>query len=254
MTMASRSFSIARRSAIAPLLAFAFLLLAGCRSSRPATSADETFFEPLKSIAQPAASNSTKVEPSGTRRAWDKKADSLLINQKSQEQRIIALSEQLQLLSSGRRGVPADSSKASIKPPIQSPKPPGRVDPADALTYETALRHYKAGDYQKAVEEFQELRMGGVQKNVEDEYDLFIGVGQYHLNQMGQAIETLRRVVDAPKARSKADAYYVLGLASIRLGKTAEARTAFESVLKESPSGDLAAAAKKKLTGLPATK
>jgi TolA-binding protein len=254
MTTRARSFWIAWRRVIALLPAIACSLLGGCRSSRLATSTDETFFEPLKSIAQPAAVKSSQFEASGARPAWDKKADSLLLHQKNQEQRITALSEQLELLAAARQGARADSSAESNKPPTQASKPLIRNVPAAALTYEDALRHYKAGNYQKALEEFQELMKRGIQKDVDEEYDLYIGVSQYHLNQFDQAIATLRRVVDAPRAKNKADAYYVLGLASMRLGNTAQARTMFESVLKEFPSGDLAAAARKKLSGLPVAK
>lgn len=254
MKMRHRSLSIGWRRVVALFLAVSCSLLAGCTGSRKATSNGEMFFEPVKTTNQSPESKPFQIEEAGTRAAWDKKADSLLIHQKNQEQRIKALSEQLLLLESARQGVRADSSRVTNNQPTRVSKPVVRDDRAAPLTYEEALRHYEAGSYQKAVDEFQELLRRGVQENEEDEYHLLIGVSRYHLNQPDLATASLRRVIDAPQAKKKADAYYVLGLVLIRLGDNPQARIMFESVLKEFPGSDLAAAARKKLSGLPAVK
>ena len=137
------------------------------------------------------------------------------------------------------------------QPPRPAPKPGLRTAP---LSYEDALRSYKSGDYLKALNGFQELLKRGVPINAEDDYELLVGVSQYHLNRFEEAVTTLKRVVGAPTAKRKADAYYVLGLAQLKLGNYREANDMFGAVLKQNPGKDLESAARKKLGESPAAK
>ena len=219
----------------------------GCKSSRQATTPDEGFFEPLKSIERPAVPKPSKVGDAVKPPAGGQRADSLLSSQKDQERRIGALSEQMQLLETSRRGVRPDSSKEMKAPSAQIPKQD--VLPASPA-HEEVLQHYNAGRYKAAVEGFQELLRRGVSKDVEDQYHYMLGASHYNLRQFDLAAASLRRVVNWKGSKMKADAYFVLGQVYKQFGASRQARSMFEAVLKESPRNDLAAAARQELKEL----
>jgi TolA-binding protein len=216
----------------------------GCKSSRQATTPDEGFFEPLKSIERPAVPKPSKVGDAVKPPAGGQRADSLLSSQKDQERRIGALSEQMQLLETSRRGVRPDSSKEMKAPSAQIPKQD--VLPASPA-HEEVLQHYNAGRYKAAVEGFQELLRRGVSKDTEDQYHYMLGASHYNLRQFDLAAASLRRVVNWKGSKMKADAYFVLGQVYKQFGASRQARSMFEAVLKESPRNDLAAAARQEL-------
>jgi TolA-binding protein len=226
-------------------------VLNGCRSSRQATNPDEVFFEPLKSIDRPVVSKPSKAGDAVKSPAGGRRADSLLTSQKDQERRIGALSEQLQLLESSRRGARADSSKELKAPSAQLSKQDGL--PASPA-YEEVLQHYNAGRYKAAVEGFQELLRRGVSKDAEDQYHYMLGVSHYNLRQFDLAAASLRRVVNWKGSKMKADAYFVLGQVYRQFGASRQAKSMFEAVLKESPRNDLAAAALQELKELASKK
>ncbi|MDP2885498.1 MAG: tetratricopeptide repeat protein [Ignavibacteria bacterium] len=223
----------------------------GCRSSGEATNPDEGFFEPLKSIDRPVVPKPSKAGDAVKSPAGGQRADSLLTSQKDQERRIGALSEQLQLLESSRRGARADSSKELKTPSAQLSKQDGL--PASPA-YEEVLQHYNAGRYKAAVEGFQELLRRGVSKDAEDQYHYMVGASHYHLRQFDLAAASLKRVVNWKGSKLKADAYFVLGQVYRQFGASRQAKSMFEAVLKESPRNDLAAAARQELKELASKK
>lgn len=229
----------------------AYSVINGCRSSRQATNPDEGFFEPLKSIDRPVVPKPSKSSDAVKSSAGGQKADSLLTSQKDQERRIGALSEQLQLLESSRRGARTDSSKELKAPSAQLSKQDG-LPPSPA--YEEVLQHYNAGRYKAAVEGFQELLRRGVSKDVEDQYHYMLGASHYNLRQFDLAAASLRRVVNWKGSKMKADAYFVLGQVYKQFGASRQARSMFEAALKESPRNDLAAAARQELKELASKK
>jgi len=232
------------------LLAACFVIN-GCRSSREAANPDEGFFEPLKSIERPVVPKPSKAGDAVKSPAGGQKADSLLSSQKDQARRIGALSEQLQLLETSRRGARPDSSKEMKAPSAQLSKQ--NVLPASPA-YEEVLQHYNAGRYKAAVEGFQELLRGGVPKDAEDRYLYMLGASHYHLRQFDLAASSLKRVVDWKGSKMKADAFFVLGQVYKQFGASRQARSMFEAVLKESPGNDLAAAARQELKELASKK
>lgn len=223
----------------------------GCRSSRQATDSDEVFFEPLKSIDRRVVPKPSKAGDAVKPNAGVQRADVLLTSQKDQDRRIGALSEQLQLLETSRRGARADSSKKLKAPSAQISKQDGLPG---SLSYEEALQHYNAGRYKAAVKGFQELLWRGVSKDVEDRYQYMLGASHYNLRQFGLAAAPLRRVVNWKGSEMKADASFVLGQVYRQFGASRQARSMFEAVLKESPSIDRAAAARQELKELASNK
>jgi len=226
-------------------------IINGCKSSRQASNSDEVFFEPLKSIDRPVVPKPSKPVDAVKSAAGVQRADSLLTSQKDQERRIGALSGQLQLLESSRRGVRADSSKELKTPPAQVSKQEGLPG---SPSYEEALQHYNAGRFKAAVEGFQELLRRGVPSDAEDQYHFMLGASHYNLKQFDLAAASLRRVVNWNGSKMKADAYFVLGQVYKQFGASRQARSMFDAVLKESPRNDLAAAARQELKELASKK
>jgi TolA-binding protein len=240
-----------RPSVVILSLLAACCVINACRSSRLASNPDEGFFEPLKSIDRPVVPKPSKTGDAVKLSAGGQRADSLLSSQKDQERRIGALTEQLQLLETSPRGARADSSKELKAPSVQ-------ISKQDALPASPApddvLQHYNAGRYKEAVEGFQELLRRGVSKDVEDQYHYMLGASHYNLRQFDLASASLRRVVNWKGSKMKAEAYFVLGQVYKQFGASRQARGMFESVLKESPRNDLAAAARQELKELASRK
>ena len=225
------------------------ILLAGCAGSHRVVADQEIFFEPVKVVAEPSSPKVAPSEKTAAKSALHVRADSLLAIQRSQQDRIEALTTQLQLLKDFRAGGREDSTKAAITRPAPPSKPATEEVRKPSLSYGEALRSYEAGDYRKALDGFQELLKRASTKNPEDDFYLLIGVSQYHLHQTAEALISLKRVVDAPRAKRKAEAYYILGLAQMRLGNYREANLMFDAMLKHNPSKELVEAAKKRQGG-----
>jgi TolA-binding protein len=178
-------------------------------------------------------------------------ADSLLRGQKDQDRRIGALTGQLQLLETSRKGDKVDSARSEEKPPdsiTRSSETPSRG------SYEETLRQYEAGEYIAAAEGFRKLLQSGVPKEVEDQYHYMIGMSQFKLKRFDLAAASLTVVAKWKGSKLRADAYFVLGQTYKQLGASRQAKSMFEAALKESPKADLAEAARNELKELAAKK
>jgi TolA-binding protein len=224
--------------------------IGGCRSSKQAT-ADEGFFQPLKSVERSAAPKPSKVANAQKPSASDKLADSLTERQREQGRRIGALTGQLQILETSRKSDKPDSSKARGAQPDKASRP--AVQPAPGK-YEEFLRQYEAGQYKAAADGFRGLLQSGVPKDVEDQYHYMIGMSNFKLRQFDQAAASLKTVANWKGSKLRAEAYFVLGQTYKQLGASRQAKSMFQSVLKESPKADLARAARNELKGLAAKK
>ena len=101
------------------------------------------------------------------------------------------------------------------------------------------------GDRQKAaLEESGELM----------QYHYTEGLNQFELKQFDMAIASLKIVANSKGSKLRPDACFVLGQIYKQIGASAEARTMFEAVVKESSKADLTEAARKELKGLAAKK
>lgn len=224
------------------------MITAGCRSSKQATISDG-FFEPLKSIDRPAPLRQSTVADAQKPSSPDQFADSLLNRQREHERRIGVLTGQLQLLETSRRGNKADSSLRGVR---QSPSKPD-IQPTPGK-FEEFSHQYETGQYKRAAEGFQGLLEAGVTKDVEDQCRYMIGLSYFNLRRFDLASASLKIVADRKGSKLRADAYFVLGQTYRQVGASRQAKTMFESVLRESPKPGLAEAARNELKGLAAKK
>lgn len=228
-------------------------LMIGCASSTPAKDTDDTFFEPLTSIERPSASKPTE-EPRSERSEWIVRADSLQRILNEQIPRIDTLMQQIQLLQSSRVAALPDTAPAQKKEVIQPSLPAPREKRASAMSYDAALRVYESGKYQSAIGAFQELLRRGIDLDLEDNCLLWIGVSHFNLKRFERAASSFKQVIDRKGSDKKADALFMLGQTYEQLGNGRQAKTMFEALLKEFPTGELAPAARRKLTALGSTK
>jgi TolA-binding protein len=242
--------SIAHRTFFMLSLAAICSFFTSCGSSTQATSSDDTFFEPVKSLDRPSTPKPAEAEKSKRQSEWITKADSLLNAIKEQERRVNALTAQLQLREATRAAAPPDSSSIVKKQLPQPSKPPSRGEQPVALMYEDALRLHKSGKYQSAINAFQELLRRGIEKDLEDNCHFWIGVSHFNLREFDLALTSLRRVIDWIGSNKKADAYLMLGQTYERLGDGQQAKSMYEALLKEFPRSELAPAARRKLKAL----
>jgi TolA-binding protein len=222
-------------------------LFAGCRGSKDAASANEGFFEPVKTVSRPAPVKPQVAAGQTNNAGWDRMADSLLLRQKEQDQRLRDLSDQLQRLESSRKGAgretPASTASPTIKPQLTEPRPISQPDSGIVGLFE-------AGRYQAAAEGLQALIQKGVPKDLEDQYHYMLGVSYLNLKQFDRAAISLKVITNRKGSKLRAEAYFILGRTYKQLGAGAMAKSMFESVLRESPKEPLASSAREELKAL----
>ena len=226
-------------------------LLGGCRSSKQATKGDEGFFVPLKTIERAPAVKANAAVDRPVRSEWDPMADSLVIRQKEQERRLGALTGQLQLLQSARKGKDADSANLSAAKPVPRELPDSRTV---LIAYDDVLRSYQTGQYRVAAEGFHSLLKPGIPKDLEDQYHYYLGMSYLNLRQFDSASTSLKNITGRKGSRLRAEAFFGLGQTYKQLGAGRQAKAMFEAVLKESPKSELRVTAEDELKGLAAKK
>jgi tol-pal system protein YbgF len=117
--------------------------------------------------------------------------------------------------------------------------------------FNTAMSDYGAGNYQSAIQGFQDLlktypttlRAAAAQQA--------IGDAEFQQNRFEQAIAAYNLVIqNYPKNEQVAWAYYKRGLAQARLGQSAPARASFEAVVKQFPDSEPAILSANRLQAL----
>jgi TolA-binding protein len=234
-------------------IAFLCSLLVGCGSARLSTASDETFFKPLRPADLVAASETSEVADTARVSSWTARADSLLQAMREQQQRLHAIAARLQFLEASRRGGAADSFRIAKKEQQQPSRASLQREQPVGLTYGDALRLCQARRYQEAIDAFEGVLRRGVQEDLQDNCYFWIGVSRFGLKQFNLALVALKRVVDWRGSNKKADAYYLLGRTYEQLGKMGEARSMFETLLKEFPRSGVAPSARQKLRNLKPT-
>jgi tol-pal system protein YbgF len=137
---------------------------------------------------------------------------------------------------------PADAGAAPVAgaaaPPDSAPAP-STLGLSPERMFNTANSDYAAGNYQSAIQGFQDLlktypttlRAAAAQQT--------IGDAEFQQNRFEQAIAAYNLVIqNYPKSDQVPWAYYKRGQAQTRLGQTAPARASFETVVKQFPDSE----------------
>jgi TolA-binding protein len=164
--------------------------------------------------------------------------------------KILPRRKRIQILQEGKLLVETKPTPEK-KPAIRQPAASAFRERRDSLlSYDAALRIYESGKYQKAIEALQELLRRGIDRDLQDNCLLWIGVSYFNLKRFDRAASKFKQVIGWRGTDKKADALFMLGQTYEQLGNRQQAKTMFEALLKEFPSGELAPVARRKLERL----
>jgi len=164
--------------------------------------------------------------------------------------KILPRRRRIQILQEGKLLVETKPTPEK-KPAIRQPAASAFRERRDSLlSYDAALRIYESGKYQKAIEALQELLRRGIDRDLQDNCRLWIGVSYFNLKRFDRAASKFKQVIGWRGTDKKADALFMLGQTYEQLGNRQQAKTMFEALLKEFPSGELAPVARRKLERL----
>jgi tol-pal system protein YbgF len=128
---------------------------------------------------------------------------------------------------------------------------PAPAAPANAASaYEAALDKFKAKDFEGAIAGFRALLDGGVEANLADNCQYWIGESYYGMKQYKEALKQFGVVLGFARSSKKADATFMTGNCQARLGNAAAAKESFEKVVSDFPTSALVDKAKEKLAHL----
>lgn len=278
-----------RSLATISLLCILLITILGCGESREATASDETFFKPLRpgdrgprqqpapvqpasaqappaqspSVqpppvrpapaqappTQPALARPPRVEPVKPAPLTAKKADTSRAVPNAAERRIAELQEQLRLLESSRNGVRTDTARAVVRPPTTT-----QTNAIPAATSENGLaeaeRLYEAREYRRTIEYCQEQLRKGSGEESTHLFNFYIGASHYNLRRFDPTLVFLKKALQAPGSKKRAETLFILGMTYGQLAMTSRSREMFETLLRESPPADLAQSARRELQKL----
>jgi TolA-binding protein len=249
-----------------PAMCFLALFAAGCGASRDTRSSDDTFFEPVKSIAlkKPveaqtgAQAKETRAEvnvaekknatlPRNSRAIG--RADSLVKTQADQERRLDELTAQLKLLESNRKEKQDTKNPEPSRTPGSVVPAPGRDPQFPSTGYVEAVRLYETRNYVKALSVFEELMRRRISAEERSDGAYYAGMSSFQLGRYDGAVKWLKMVAaDLPK--KGIESMYTLGLAYKHLGMTDRAKAIFARVVNDSPGSNFAAQAREALKSL----
>ena len=116
--------------------------------------------------------------------------------------------------------------------------------PMDVSSYEDALKAFNARQYTNAMNGLQTILAGGVRDDWADNCKYWIGECQFATKKYSDAVKSFEDVLAYKNSEKKADAQFMIAQAYDRLGKKAEAKEAYEKVVKDYPTSRNAKKAK----------
>ncbi len=132
---------------------------------------------------------------------------------------------------------------------VQSPLPGGEGTAQAA--YDAALSTYRMGDYQGAVNAFQNFLRHYSQHALASNAHYWIGDAYYQLRDYRSAIDVQRKLIGAhPDSAKVPDAMLNIGSAELGLGDAAAARKSWEELVAKHPSSEAAEKARQRISRL----
>jgi TolA-binding protein len=119
-----------------------------------------------------------------------------------------------------------------------------------ALTYEEAIRLYESNRYKKAKQAFQALRDGGEKAGLADHCCFWIGVCDFQLNRVQDALLEFQNVFQYEGSEKIAGTYFMIGQCYERLGQRKQAAEIFRKFLSLYPNSYLKSITQQKLLAL----
>jgi tol-pal system protein YbgF len=170
--------------------------------------------------------------------------------------RLSTMTHELEALRQTIASMPAQSATPSVPPggvtdpsapgSVPSTAPPSTAPPTTTLPppnvspqrmYDAAYADYTGGQFELAVEGFQQYIKMFPRTEKTDDAQLNIGNALYAAGKSAEAVEAYRRVIsDYPQSDSVPSAWYKLGLTYEAQKQVDLARKAFETVVKNFPN------------------
>ncbi|MBI4428088.1 MAG: tetratricopeptide repeat protein [Ignavibacteriales bacterium] len=206
--------------------------------------------------AEPAAQQAPpSVQPTASA-TYEKQIEDLRTENTTLKQRIVKLEQdnrtlnarlsdtEAQLTSEKERADRAEMAAKSM-PVMTQPTMPGggtkssevkSMPPMEVSNYEDALKAFNARQYDTALKGFQTILDGGVLENWADNCKYWIGESHYARKRYSEAAKSFEEVLGYKNSEKKADAQFMMAQAYERMGKKAEAKAAYEVVVKDYPT------------------
>jgi TolA-binding protein len=119
--------------------------------------------------------------------------------------------------------------------------------PFSVAGYDGALALFWEKRYDEAISSFTSLLNGGIEADMADHCEYWIGESHYGKKEFREAAVSFEKVIRITISNKKADAYIMLGQAYERLHEDSKARWAYEELLKTYPDNIHAGLAKSRL-------
>ncbi len=175
------------------------------------------------------------------------------------DETIAALTERVRKLEQGA-GIPAPiNTAAGSEAPapgaataVAPPATPAAGGESAQRVYEVALSSYRGGDFQGAINGFQNFLKQFPQHTLAANAQYWIGDAYFQLRDYKSAIEAQKKLVSSyPDSPKVPDALLNIGSAELGLGDTAAARKSWEELISKHPGTEAATKAKQRLARLP---
>lgn len=164
---------------------------------------------------------------------------------KEQNQRLNEVIAQLKSLALNQNSALPQRFGSSLSVPMRvtHKEPP-------AFTYEEAIRLYESNKYKKAKQAFQALRDGGEKAGLADHCCFWIGVCDFQLNRVKDALLEFQNVFQYEGSEKIAGTYFMIGQCYERLGQKKQAAEIFRKFLSLYPNSYLKSITQQKLLAL----
>jgi len=164
---------------------------------------------------------------------------------KEQNQRLNEVIVQLKSLALNQSSALPQRFGSSLSVPMRVTH-----DTPPAFTYEQAIRLYESNRYQKAKKVFQALLEKGVKPDIADHCCFWIGVCDFQLNRVQQALLDFQNVFQYKGSEKTAGTYFMIGQCYERLGQKENAAGVFRKFLSMYPNSYLKSITQQKLLAL----
>lgn len=196
------------------------------------------------------ASSQETMEPSPEQR----KIDSLLTVNMDLKQRIVK-SEQDKAVLTGKltdteaklaaERERADKASEEAKSAVMTKEAPKSKESYSG--YEGAHKAFAAKNYAEAIQTYQALLDGGAGEDLADNCHYWIGESYFGLKKYDEAMKHFEMVFQYKETEKKGDAQFMIGQCYERTSKKAEAKQAYEKVVKDYPTSNVVEKAKARL-------
>lgn len=164
---------------------------------------------------------------------------------KEQNQRLNEVIGQLKSLALNQNRMLPQRFGSSLSVPMRVTH---EVKPA--LSYEQAIHFYESNLYKRAKQAFQALLDDENNANLEDKCCFWIGVCDFQMNRVQQALQEFHKVFQYPESEKIAGTYFMIGQCYERLGQKKDAADTFRKFLSLYPNSYLKAITQQKLLAL----